>query len=168
MHLKINKSYKCEVTWLDFSPFLGRVTIKEKRAFISPKSMSHSQRHTVFDKYCGQWPEVKTWINTNNECYDCAERNLKKKAFYKNTAFPANWVASHTNQIKTSLISEKREVVMFALAITVCSPAELSAPISTFAPQQLMMPARFCDQKNSENFKFLRNYVSSSLTSWMR
>ena len=44
---------------------------------------------------------------------------------------------------------------MFALAITICSP-DLSAPISTFAPQQLMMPARFCDQKNSENFRFLR------------
>ena len=88
MHLKINKSYKCEVTWLDFSPFLGRVTIKEKRAFISPKSMSHSQRHTVFDKYCGQWPEVKTWINTNNECYDCAERNLEKESILQKQGFP--------------------------------------------------------------------------------
>ena len=157
--------------WSDlagFQSFSRKGNNKGKKSLISPKSMSHSQRHTVFNKYFGQWPEVKTWINTNNECYDCAERNLKKKAFYKNTAFPANWVVSHTNQIKTALISEKREVVMFALAITICSPADLSAPISTFSPQQLMMPARFCDQKNSENFKFLRNYVSSSLTSWMR
>ena len=47
MHLQINKSYKCEVTWLDFSPFLGRVTIKEKRA-LSHQNQCHTVKGTLY------------------------------------------------------------------------------------------------------------------------